>query len=299
MTEPDPAENTSAQGLIFTVFVREVAQAIVGPSDVLDRSPFDMGGPADLGVDLLLRDTQGAPWLVAVRVDDPATRRRLLAVATSLVDAAKTHTGPVRPHLVLAIPGQLSDERASLLAGVGITLWDGPRLTQAAEEAGVRIPPGLGISSRAKRPDSRGRQLRRQVHEIPPGRQTWVAFQDWATDVFEYLFCPPLETPIREHPTENGHNRRDIVMANYAEHGFWRFMRHHYRADYIVIDAKNHGDRLPKVEVLKLANYLSARARHRTLRHARVPPRSRRRRPLDRPGALGPPQQADRHLDGQ
>lgn len=257
-TDPDPAENFSSQGLIFTNFVREVAQAIVGPSKILSRQPSDMADPSDLEVDLLMRDAHGARWLIAVRVDDPSTRRRLLAVATSLVGAAKANRGPVQPHLVLAIPGQLSAERAGLLAGAGITLWDGPRLTQAAHAAGVRIPPGLGISSRAKRPDSRGRHLRRQLEEIPPGQQTWVAFQDWATEVFEYLFCPPLEAPIPEYPTENGHNRRDIVMANYAEHGFWRFMRHHYRADYIVIDAKNHSGQLPKVEVLKLANYLSA-----------------------------------------
>jgi hypothetical protein len=48
-------------------------------------------------------------------------------------------------------------------------------------------------------------------------------------------------------------------MANYADDGYWHFMRTHYQADFVVIDAKNYKGKVKKSEVLQLANYLSAR----------------------------------------
>lgn len=45
-------------------------------------------------------------------------------------------------------------------------------------------------------------------------------------------------------------------MPNYCEAGFWSFLKTRYRADYIIIDAKNHSSKLDKDFVLQMANYL-------------------------------------------
>jgi len=59
-----------------------------------------------------------------------------------------------------------------------------------------------------------------------------------------------------EVSTESGADRRDLVMANMAESGTWSLLRQLYRADYVVVDAKNHGDPLIKKSILEVAHYL-------------------------------------------
>lgn len=77
-------------------------------------------------------------------------------------------------------------------------------------------------------------------------------------DLLNLLFVPPLNTVIAQSSTENGVNRRDFVMPNYASaESFWGFLRVHYRGDFIVADAKNYTKPAGKEEVLQLANYLS------------------------------------------
>jgi hypothetical protein len=48
-------------------------------------------------------------------------------------------------------------------------------------------------------------------------------------------------------------------LPNYANDGFWAFLRGRYGADHVVVDAKNYTDEVKKNEVLQLANYLSLR----------------------------------------
>jgi hypothetical protein len=73
----------------------------------------------------------------------------------------------------------------------------------------------------------------------------------------EYLFTPPLERPYLEHSNKSKTNRRDLIMPNYATDGFWAFMRTQYRAEFIVVDAKNLSGDAGKEHVLQVANYLS------------------------------------------
>jgi len=74
---------------------------------------------------------------------------------------------------------------------------------------------------------------------LQPGRMQWAAYQAPCGDVLSFLFCPPLRQQIIESANESRINRRDFVLPNYTTSGFWDFMRTHYHADYVVIDAKN------------------------------------------------------------
>lgn len=76
-------------------------------------------------------------------------------------------------------------------------------------------------------------------------------------DVLNYLFSPPLSSGLWEHENVARVNRRDIVFPNYSTEGFWYHLRQAYRADHIVVDAKNYVAKIKKNQVLQLANYLS------------------------------------------
>ena len=65
-----------------------------------------------------------------------------------------------------------------------------------------------------------------------------------------------MSTPIIELSDDVGTNRRDIVLPNYADQGFWAFVRGRYCADFIIVDAKNHSSPVGKEEVLQVLNYL-------------------------------------------
>jgi len=71
-----------------------------------------------------------------------------------------------------------------------------------------------------------------------------------------FFRCPPLTAPISQSSDEAEANRRDYILPNYAESGFWHFLRESYSADYIVVDAKNSGSEVSKTDALQISNYL-------------------------------------------
>ncbi|MCB0906160.1 MAG: hypothetical protein KDB63_03460 [Nocardioidaceae bacterium] len=251
MSEPNPSTRS---GLIFEDFVRDVAPHLVGPG-VESEAVY---GPKDLGVDIVVEGPGGEVTLIEARSDTPATRTRLTLVAERLRQAARAVSRGRRVNLVLASPGLLSDERLEILRAADINYWNGLKLVRAAREAGVSVPSDLGLPtgvSLVKPPET---VLRQRLQAVPSGTGGWFAYQAWCRDVLEFLFHPPLNAPAYESSTQNRHNRRDIVLPNYAEFGYWRFLRSHYGADYVVVDAKNSGSHVKKADVLQLANYLSS-----------------------------------------
>ncbi|MFD4323579.1 hypothetical protein ACFWQC_03025 [Nocardioides sp. NPDC058538] len=263
MTEAyDPAslKDTSARAsaVVFELFVLVLARSIMGSKQQVEEYE-SLSPDVGVGFDATIFDEEGTPWLIAARLDNPSTPERLRAVTEALSAAATklSRSATASPHLILAIPGVLAEERVEPLTKAGITLWDGPRLADIAAAEGIDVPPGLGVRRFIRRGSTEADGYRRRLARIATGKDGWSAFQEWCGDVLDYLLSPPLETPIPELATKNRHNRRDFILPNYAESGFWQFMRVQYSAEYVVIDAKNHSGRLPKKEVLQMANYLS------------------------------------------
>jgi hypothetical protein len=95
------------------------------------------------------------------------------------------------------------------------------------------------------------------LEKIRPGRADWSLYQETVRDILAEMFCPPLEQPLTEHSNQGGVSRRDIIFPNYMEQGFWKFLRDHYEAHYIVFDTKNYTGNVKKNDVLQLANYLN------------------------------------------
>ena len=79
------------------------------------------------------------------------------------------------------------------------------------------------------------------------------------TGCFDFAgFDDVLSEPIYESSDKYGINRRDYILRNYCEKGFWRYLREKYQADFIVIDAKNYVGKIKKNQILQISNYLKS-----------------------------------------
>lgn len=213
-------------------------------------------------VDALTFAEDGTPIIVEAKVVTPQTSRRLRDARYQLEMYREAyiaeHPGS-RPRLVLAVTSALHPQYKNELRQAAVEVVDGPTLAEAAQRAGIDLPI-IGVRKRERlspRGLHRADELSRDLSALPCGRGTWSPYQRLLRDILAYLFCPPLEQPIYELPNATGINRRDIILPNYADSGFWAFMRSHYDAHYLVVDAKNYCREVKKNDVLQMANYLS------------------------------------------
>lgn len=159
--------------------------------------------------------------------------------------------------LVLATPGKLAEIDANRIHAAGIELWDAEAIARIFARQIPSGPPHLATAfSSSGKQETKAEALIRELRECSPGRLEWPIYQKLVGRVLEHLFCPPLNVPLSESPDESGANRRDFILANFAESGFWNHMRLRYAADFIVVDAKNYVGKIKKRDVLQIANYL-------------------------------------------
>ncbi|MBN9158143.1 MAG: hypothetical protein J0I37_11920 [Microbacterium sp.] len=244
----------------FSLLVQQALPEILGAASI-EREPRLKGGARP---DFLVFRSDGAPAIVELKIPTPMTVARLERVAAQLRsygEAFAESSGGRGPQLVLVVPGTLTLEHIAQLrkAGVGRVV-DGPALRDAAPD--LPWPPAVRerhVSS-GPRADKRGDggSLEGRLASIAPGKPEWPAYQRVVRDILAETLSPPLEQPLDEHRNQSGVNRRDIILANYAESGGWKFLRDHYEAHYVVVDAKNYKGGVKKKDVLQIANYLSA-----------------------------------------
>ena len=97
------------------------------------------------------------------------------------------------------------------------------------------------------------------MKECPEGKANWVEYQTLVGEVLQLLFCPPLSLPLSQNNDSTKNNRRDFILPNYVlDNSIWKFFREAYRADFIVVDAKNSAKPITKQDVLQMGNYLKA-----------------------------------------
>jgi hypothetical protein len=246
----------------FEQFVREVLQRTPGiwiPDKA--NSFFATRMRKDLGFDIeAVRD--GRPLLVEIKSQTPQTNARLSDITHQLRAAAKQirTAGPAaRPELLAVFPGVLSRSKRESSRQDEVEIWDGRDLQRRARQLGIRVPPFVAALEGEESVEDRepAEDLAQRLAVINPGRSDAPAYEKWCEDALNFLFCPPLNPPIVQRRDDIGANRRDLIMPNYATRGFWRFMRNHYSAAYVVAEAKNATSPVNKLAVLQLANYLS------------------------------------------
>lgn len=164
---------------------------------------------------------------------------------------------------VFATPVSLSKSDIEKLRGADIDAWD---LNYIAHNFAAYIDSTStsyykslfsALNSRPKGLTEEQRLIK-SLESCAPGRKYCYVYQDLVGEIIELLFTPPLAKPIPELSDKSEANRRDLIVPNYTEEGFWSFMRQKYEADYVVIDAKNYTRKVKKQDVLQLANYLKS-----------------------------------------
>ena len=164
---------------------------------------------------------------------------------------------------ILAFPGRLRPELSDLLRRETIEVWDADfiakKFRKQIEASWHPYFAALFLSIRPLDQQSPEKRLLEKLRACRPGIDDWGDYQRVIGQIFKHLFCPPLEVPYAESSDATGVNRRDLIFPNYVDRGFWSFLRQAYRADYIVIDAKNYKKAIGKREVLQIANYLKPR----------------------------------------
>jgi hypothetical protein len=214
----------------------------------------------------------GAPDIVAKSADGSVTYvvecRSAQTIGSSRLRAAieqlkRYETSQEQRHLILAFPARLTTSQKELATSLGVDVWDLDEIAArfSAELEGVTHPvlrPLLLAAAALNRADAESPEgrLLRELRTLKPGRPAWSAFQKLVGRILERLFCPPLSSPILNLADAPDVNRRDIILPNYAQDGFWKFVRQRYAADYIVADAKNYSEEVRKPDALQVLNYL-------------------------------------------
>lgn len=209
--------------------------------------------------DIMVEEKRGNRWLkllIEVKSFSTFTKRRLQDVIGQLKYYEK-YMGDAK--LILAFPGILPDSDNKLLQEMGIEVWDLRFISSTfpAEIASTGHPILQPLFSAQY--SSAGNAWITELKSIKTGKRDeneWSKYQRFIQRTIEYLFGSELSSPITEHSDHFGINRRDFILRNYSEKGFWASLRARYFADYIVIDAKNYSKKVTKKEVLQISNYL-------------------------------------------
>lgn len=230
---------------------QEVQQEVVFGRDARYRADIVVQHRISSRNDTLLIECKATP-MQSDRLREVVSRLRKL----------QTVWGDCRP--VLAVAGSMTEQDKESLQAENIQLWD---LQYMAHEFASQIE-ALGPSyfkslllaqlNREGKPSSEN-VLISKLRGTAAGKKYAAVYQSVVGDILELLFCPPLTKPLSEHSDGTKANRRDFILPNYADAGFWRSIREKYCADYIVADAKNYSKRVKKNDVLQIANYLKER----------------------------------------
>jgi hypothetical protein len=165
-----------------------------------------------------------------------------------------------RIKLVFACPGSIASNHKQVLQNSGIEIWDIDYLAKRFNNQIKNIKnPRLKLlffAAQRRIGKKREDELIEQLRACPPGKKDWSQYQKLIGSILEEIFCPTLSKPISELPDSLRVNRRDFILPNYAEQGFWAYLRSRYMAEYIVVDAKNYQIKIKKNEALQIANYL-------------------------------------------
>ena len=189
--------------------------------------------------------------------------RGSLAVSGVIAQLEKYKAAYGECKMVLAVPATLSDSDAQILKAASIDVWD---LHYIANEFSAQIDEAspsyykallLALSARPDGPTEEQKMIA-SLESCAPGRKDCYVYHSLVGEIIEFLFTPPLGKPIPELSDKSEANRRDLIVPNYTEEGFWLFMRQKYEADYVVIDAKNYTRKVKKQDILQLANYLKS-----------------------------------------
>lgn len=100
-----------------------------------------------------------------------------------------------------------------------------------------------------------------ELNSCEPGIEHWREYEDVCTKILSYCFTPPLLEPVVQSETEEGDQRRDIILHIPMDiEGFWKYIRDKYGIA-VIIDCKNYSDFLDQNTFVVTSKYLSGTTR--------------------------------------
>lgn len=210
--------------------------------------------------DIIVEQNINGEWhktLIEVKSFPTFTDKRLKDIINQLATYNKNSKDEFK--LVLAFPETLTIADNSLLKKEHIIVWDRHYIANHFKEQIEKSKYPLSQKIFYEQPVggvSYQRVLINNLKNIKKGKEDWSRYQRHVLKILEYLFGKTLSSPINESSDKFGINRRDFILRNYSENGFWKYLREKYQADFIVIDAKNYSGKIKKNQILQIANYL-------------------------------------------
>jgi len=211
--------------------------------------------------DILAEQKTNGKWtkiLIEIKTIPTFTKKRLDEIINQLTSYKSYIKGEIK--LVFSFPGILPEDDNIKLRQSNIEVWDRKFITQTFKNEIEKTDNKLfqkffSLSeSKPKIEDT----LLNELKLISAGKDDWSKYQKHVEKILSFLFSDILSEPITELPDKYGINRRDFILRNYCETGFWKYLREKYQADFIVIDAKNYTGKIKKNQVLQISNYLKS-----------------------------------------
>ena len=149
-------------------------------------------------------------------------------------------------NFVIAVPIPLANDYRIQIKSSGLILWDQETLKFGIPDITLPINAAPDIYD----------DLLHKLKNCPAGWDDWKVYQKLVGDILAALFCPPLDSVSEQNADGDNANRRDFVIPNYAEHGYWKHIRERYKAEFIPVDAKNSSEPVGKDDILQVSHYL-------------------------------------------
>jgi hypothetical protein len=192
--------------------------------------------------------------IIEIKSFSSFTRNNLIRTIEQLKEYRK-YAGNI--DLVFAFPGQLLKKEYELFKEEKIEVWDKEKIAKKFKNEIESTPhPIFQRLFTIEVSKTENEKLINKLESVKSGRKYWFEYQKLIGKILNLLFSGELSSPISELPDNFKINRRDFILPNYAENGFWAYLRLRYNADFIVVDAKNYSKKVRKKEVLQVANYL-------------------------------------------
>ena len=199
--------------------------------------------------EIILIELKAFPTFTSKRIDDII--KQIEAYAEKIDKNIK---------MIIGFPGILPVKDYERFRKRNIEVWDREYIIKTFQNE-IEESKNLILKNFFTRENSQIKKeefLIEKLKGIKAGKEEWSKYQKHIEKVLDYLLGEELSSPITELSDKFGINRRDFILRNYSENGFWKYLREQYQADFIVIDAKNYVGKITKKEVLQLSNYLKS-----------------------------------------
>ena len=153
---------------------------------------------------------------------------------------------------LLLTSGDITQGAREVLDGSGVVVRSRRSFGDLCSQFWKTLSPDYedpGLTDRAK-------QLIEALSGVAAGRVHYPEYERVCCEILEYLFCPELGKPDPQSYTINRSQRRDVVMNNHEDQGFWARIRERYVADYLVAEMKNNSGSVANTSVWQLAAYM-------------------------------------------